>query len=156
MPDLYLFDTSAIVTLTDQEEGAEEVEQLLEAARGNTCRIEICALSLMEVYYVALQEHGEDEAARLLALVKSWPVTWLYPDERTLLQAARIKAAYRLSFVDAVIAATAKLRRATLVHKDPELAALAAEVSLSNLPFKKKTSRKATKRSVRKQQPEQM
>ncbi len=154
MPDLFVFDTSAIVTFTDQEEGAEEVEQLLAAARANTCRIEICALSLMEIYYVALQEQGEDEAVRLLALVKSWPVTWLYPDERTLLQAAHIKAAYRLSFVDAVIAATAKLRRATLVHKDPELAALAVEVSLSNLPFKKKTSRKTPKRPVRKPQSE--
>jgi hypothetical protein len=35
----------------------------------------------MEVYYITLMEQGEDEAARLLALVKSWPVVWVYPDE---------------------------------------------------------------------------
>lgn len=155
MPDLYVLDTSAIVALTDQEEGAEEVERLLEAARGQTCRIELSALSLMELYYVALQEQGEDEAVKLLALVKSWPITPLYPDERTLLQAARIKASYRLSFVDAVIAATAKLRQATLVHKDPELIALSSEVSLFTLPFKKKTSRRAPKRLTRRRQTEQ-
>ncbi len=97
----------------------------------------------MELYYVALQEKGEDEATKLIALVKSWPVTWIYPDERTLLQAGKIKAAYRLSVADALIAAVAKLRQATLVHKDPELAALATEVALLTLPFKKKTARRA-------------
>ncbi len=143
MPDLYLLDTSAIVAFTDQEEGADEVERLLDAARKNECRLETCAVSLMELYYVALQEKGEDEATKLIALVKSWPVTWIYPDERTLLQAGKIKAAYRLSVADALIAAVAKLRQATLVHKDPELAALATEVALLTLPFKKKTARRA-------------
>jgi predicted nucleic acid-binding protein len=47
-------------------------------------------------------------------------VVWVYPDEQTLLQAGKIKAAYRLSVADALIAAVAKLHQATLVHKDPE------------------------------------
>jgi len=143
--DLYVLDTSAIVALTDKEEGADEVEQLLAAARNQTCQLAVCALSLMELYYVALQEQDEDEATKLIALVKSWPVMWIYPDERTLLQAGKIKATYRLSVVDAVIAAVAKLHQATLVHKDPELSALASEVTLQGLPFKKTTSRKTRK-----------
>jgi hypothetical protein len=32
--ELYVLDTSAILAFTDQEEGAEEVERLLDAARG--------------------------------------------------------------------------------------------------------------------------
>jgi len=56
-----------------------------------------------------------------------------------LLQAGRFKAFYRLSVADALIAAVAKLRQATLVHKDPELEALAPEVALLSLPFKKRT-----------------
>lgn len=143
MPDLYVLDTSAIVAFTDQEEGAAEVERLLDAARRDECQIEACAISLMELYYVALQEKDENEATKLIALVKAWPVRWLYPDERTLLQAGKIKATYRLSVADAIIAAVTKLRQATLVHKDPELAALDTEVSLLTLPFKKKTSRRA-------------
>jgi predicted nucleic acid-binding protein len=59
-----------------------------------------------------------------------------------LLQAGKLKATYRLSVADAIIAAVAKLRQAKLVHKDPELAALAAEVALLTLPFKQKTSRR--------------
>ena len=142
MPDLYVLDTSAIAAFTDQEEGAAEVERLLDAARRGECQIEACTISLMELYYVALQEKSEDEATKLVALVKAWPVRWIYPEERTLLQAGKLKATYRLSVADAIIAAVAKLRQAKLVHKDPELAALATEVALLTLPFKKKTSRR--------------
>jgi len=143
--NLYVLDTSALMAFTDQQEGAEQVERLLDAAQANTCRLEACAISLMELYYLALRETGEDEASRLVALVKSWPMVWVYPDERMLLQAGRLKASYRLSVADALIAALAKLRRARLVHKDPELEALATEVSLLSLPFKKKTSRRVRK-----------
>jgi ribonuclease VapC len=77
----------------------------------------------------------------LIALIKSWPVVWVYPDEKTLLQAGKIKASHRLSVADALIAAVAKLHQATLVHKDPEFEPLAGDVSLLSLPFKKKKSR---------------
>jgi len=136
VPDRFLLDTSAIFALTDREAGADRVEALLDRAAAGECALHACAASLMEVFYIALQEEGEDEAAQLVGLVKSWPVTWLYPDEKTFLLAARFKALHRLSFADAVIAAAASLAAATLVHKDPEFAQLAGEVNLEGLPFK--------------------
>jgi predicted nucleic acid-binding protein len=135
--DLYVLDTSAIFTFTDQEDGAEEVERLL-GAQVNKCQLEACSISLMELYYVTLRERGEDQAAKLVGLVKSWPVIWVYPDEKTLLQAGKLKATYRLSVADALIVAVAKLHLATLVHKDPEFEALNQNVQLLSLPFKKK------------------
>lgn len=136
-PERYVLDTSAIFSFTDQEEGAATVERLLKHARKKRCRIEICSASLMEVYYTTLREAGEDAAAKLVALIKAWPVRWAYPDEKTLLLAGRIKACHRLSFADAQIAATAKRIGATLVHKDPELMTLADEIKLMTLPLKK-------------------
>ena len=132
----YVLDTSAIFSFTDQEDGAEEVERLLDEAKAQKCSLEVCSISLMEIYYVALRERGDDEAVRLVALLKAWPMTWVYPDEKMLLQAGRLKASHRLSVADALVAAVAKLHQATLVHKDPELAALAGEVALLTLPFK--------------------
>ena len=136
MAELYVLDTSAIFTLTDQEAGADEVENILNTARADECQIEICSISLMELFYMTLRELGEDKAVQLVALVKSWPITWVYPDEKLLLQAARLKAFYRLSLADALIAAVAKLPDATLVHKDPEFESLSAQVSLLTLPYK--------------------
>jgi predicted nucleic acid-binding protein len=137
LTDLYVLDTSAILTYTDREDGVVEVEKLLENARLRKCRIEACSISLMEIYYITLRESGEDLAARLVALVKSWPLIWVYPDEKILLQAGKLKASFRLSVADALIAAVAKLHRACLVHKDPELAAMAGIIPLLNLPYKK-------------------
>lgn len=45
---------------------------------------------------------------------------------------------YQLSFADAWIAATAKLQGATLVHEDPEIEALGAELDQRILPFKRR------------------
>ena len=137
MTDLYVLDTSAILTFTDREDGVVEVETLLENARLHKCRIEVCSISLIEIYYVSLRADGEDLAARLVALVKFWPLIWVYPDEKIMLQAGKLKASYRLSVADALIAAVAKLHRACLVHKDPELAAMSGIISLLTLPYKK-------------------
>jgi ribonuclease VapC len=62
---------------------------------------------------------------------------WIYPDERVLLFAGRLKAFHRLSFADALIAGSAKLNDSVLVHKDPEFEAVAQEVPLLGLPYKR-------------------
>jgi len=134
--DRYLLDTSAVFALTDDEPGADEVQRLLDAAAAGGPPVLICTLTLMEVYYVNLQEEGEDAAARLVAQIKSWPIRWAAPAEKDLLRGGRFKAFNRVSFADAVIAAVACSRGATLVHKDPELEALAGEVALLALPYK--------------------
>ncbi len=90
----------------------------------------------MELFYAAMREKGEDESYRLVALVKAWPLEWVYPDNRVLLQAGRLRATYRLSVADALIAAVAKLHDATLVHKDPKLDELQGLNKLMTLPFK--------------------
>ena len=136
MANLYVLDTSAILTFTDQEDGADEVEKLLEDGKSSNCQLEVCAISLMEMYYITLRESGEDKAARLIAFVKSWPVVWVYPDEKILLQSGKLKALFRLSVADALIAAVAKLHGATLVHKDPEFESISGDIQLLSLPFK--------------------
>ena len=91
----------------------------------------------MELYYITLRESGEDQAAILVAFIKSWPVNWVYPDEKILLQAGKLKASFRLSVADALVAAVAKLHGAKLVHKDPEFEAMAGDIPLLSLPFKR-------------------
>lgn len=124
--------------MTDQEEGFEQVEALLDRATTGAVEVAICAMSLMELFYITLQEEGEDQAARLVALVKAWPVRWIYPDERVLLFAGRLKAFHHLSFADALIAGTARLDGSVLVHKDPEFEAVAEEIPLLGLPYKRR------------------
>ncbi|HJZ50064.1 MAG TPA: PIN domain-containing protein, partial [Roseiflexaceae bacterium] len=84
------------------------------------------------------QERGLAEAERRYALLKSFPVTLLWHiDEPILLTAARLKASYRLSLADTIIAACALLQHATLLHKDPQFEALAGQLALEALPYKR-------------------
>lgn len=131
-PKRYLLDTSALLTLMEDEAGSDRVEQLLTHAQ-----VLLPYLVLLEAYYVTYQERGQSEADRRYALIRSLPATILWEmDEPTLITAARLKAEHRLSLADALIAAFAIRQQATLVHKDPEFEALSSQVDLEALPYK--------------------
>lgn len=131
-PDGFVIDTSALLTLIEDEDGAERVDQVLRSER-----VWIPWLVLLELNYITRQERGETEADRRYALMKQLPVTILWSvDEPTLLTAARIKASYHLSLADAVIAAVAMQMNATLLHKDPEFEVLTGQLCPEALPYK--------------------
>ncbi|MCG8455976.1 MAG: PIN domain-containing protein [Holophagales bacterium] len=132
MPDRFLLDSSALITLIEDEVGADRVETVM---REHACAIPW--LALLEVSYVTRQEQGQLEAERRLALLESLPAEVLWQADNALLRAAAgFKARFRLSFADAVIAGFAQTRKAVLLHKDPEFEALEGRVQLENLPYK--------------------
>lgn len=63
-------------------------------------------------------------------MIRKWGRPILWPDEPTLLTAARLKAQYRLGLADAYIAAFAKVHQAPLLTKDVDYERLRGEVSL--------------------------
>jgi len=134
----YVLDTSAILAFLGNEPGADRVDRLLRGARTDRNEMLVCSITLMELFYTAMRTKGEDAAVRLVALVKAWPLEWVYPDEKMLLQAGRLKASHRLSVADALVAAVARMRGATLVHKDPELENLRGQFELLSLPAREK------------------
>ncbi len=138
MAERYVLDTSAILAFLGGEPGADRVERLLRGARAGRHEVLVCSITLMELFYTAMRVKGEDAAVRLMALVKAWPLEWVYPDEKMLLQAGRLKASHRLSVAGALIAAVARIRGATLVHKDPELEAMRTQVNLLSLSAREK------------------
>jgi len=121
MGPLLLLDTSALLTLRDDEAGAGRVEEALEQPG----RCYACFLSRMEVLYRVWKD--EDERAGRLAYeqLKALPLHWVEASEPLLEQAASIKSRHSLSLVDAWIAAAAQQVGATLLHKDPEFRAIA-------------------------------
>lgn len=138
MSKAHLLDTSAIFALTDNEDGADVVEEFLDRAKKGQTSLHISAMTAMEVYYVSSEESGEEEANRLLLLVRALPVTELPLEDALVLPAARFKARYKISVADAWIAATALVHNLTLVHKDPEFDRLKEGLSLLSLPYKPK------------------
>ena len=120
MASLLLLDTSALLTLRDDEPGAERIEQAFEQPD----RCYACFLSRMEVLYRVWKDEGERAGRLAYEQLKALPLHWVEPSEPLLEQAARIKACHSLSVADAWIAASALQVGATLLHKDPEFRAL--------------------------------
>lgn len=84
----YLLDTCALLTLIEDEDGVERVEELLRLP--STI---ITWMSLLEVAYITRQEHDAAESDRRYALLKALPVSLAWTiDEPTVLTAARLKA----------------------------------------------------------------
>ena len=116
----FCLDSSAILTLRDDEPGAERVAMLLEGP--DPCFA--CFITRMEVLYRVWKDEGERSGRLAYEQLQSLPIEWVDQTEPLLLEASRIKALHRLSVADAWIAAAASLCRATLLHKDPEFEAI--------------------------------
>ena len=136
MADAVVLDTSAILTLTGNEPGADEVQTYIAEAIAGRIQLHGSFASLTEVEYVTAQEEGADAARQRLADLNALPIQWLHSDAALCHEAAIQKAAHKISFADAFIVATARRFDATLVHKDPEFDALAGEMDQHKLPPK--------------------
>jgi ribonuclease VapC len=137
--DAVILATSAILTLTGNEPGADEVQAYLTEAIAGRIWLHGSFAGLTEVEYVTAQEEGAEAARQRLADLNAMPVQWLHSDAALCHEAARLKAAHKISFADAFVAATARRFDATLVHKDPEFQALIAEVKQHMLPPKSRS-----------------
>jgi ribonuclease VapC len=124
MSSRWLLDTSALLALRDDEDGAERVALLLQSAQDGESRCLVCFMSRMEILYRVWKDESERNGRLADAQLQSLPITWVPCSDALLEQAAAIKANHPLSVADAWIAAAAQREGAVLVHKDPEFRAL--------------------------------
>jgi len=124
MTTRWLLDTSALLALRDDEDGAQRVAGLLKAAQSGESRCLVCFMSRMEVLYRVWKDEGERRARLADAQLQSLPIEWVSCSDALLERAAALKACHPLSVADAWIAASAQLQGAVLVHKDPEFRSL--------------------------------
>ena len=135
----FLLDTSALLTLRDDEPGSDRVAEVLGLAAKGKAKCYGCFITLMEVFYRVWRD--EDKAAGQLAYQQclALPIEWLSNTETLLEKAAEYKALYPLSIADAWIAACASEQGAVLLHKDPEFSSLPVAQELLPLKTTKKS-----------------
>lgn len=133
--DSYVLDTSALITLRDDEEGADQVATILQKGQRGTV-VMASFMSFMEVFYCVWRASGKAAALKAHLELKMLPLQKIEMDEELLLLAGELKATAPLSVADSWIAATALQKKAKLVHKDPEFEPLSPRISLIALPYK--------------------
>lgn len=111
----YALDAWAILELLDgNEPAASRVLDVLDE------RPVMSWINLGEVFYVVRRHRGEDEALETLRDLRPNLALDL-PSENRVLEAARVKADFPLSYADAFAAATASAYDRILLTGDPEL-----------------------------------
>ncbi|MCL5405824.1 MAG: PIN domain-containing protein [Deltaproteobacteria bacterium] len=130
--DSFLFDTSALLTLWNDEEGADLVEDILRSG----ARVCVSFMSCMEGRYRIWKNADKaesDEFARYLDLL---PLEKINVTDAIFEKSIEIKATKNLSVCDSWIAATAFAENAVLLHKDPGFEQVKTIVKLRSLPLK--------------------
>jgi predicted nucleic acid-binding protein len=122
----HLLDTSALLSHYLAEPGAERVQALFEDDAV------LAGASILSLYEFELRLHqlGVAEATRIAELNRYRALLndIVVVDEAVRSEAIRLRtsATAHVAAMDVLIAATASLKNATLVHRDPHFAAIAA------------------------------
>lgn len=135
----YVLDTSALLAYIDEEEGAEEIEGLFKLALEDKAEIFISVISSIEVFYISWQEQGKEFAKERLKLIEDLPLIQESLGREITQFIGKIKATKSMSFADSCIAGLSKLKKAILVHKDPEFDQIENEIKQLKLPYKQKS-----------------
>ena len=134
--EVYVFDTSALLTYIEDEEGSEYVENLLIRAEKGEVIIYVAFVSLMEVFYITAKGKDESEAMDRVKLIQSLSVKIVESNESLNMSAGSLKAKNRISVADAYVAAVCQEHHGILVHKDPEFEKILPKVKEFRLPYR--------------------
>jgi predicted nucleic acid-binding protein len=119
MKKRFVLDACALIAFLNDEEGADEVEKILQIAKQEKAQIFINQLNLLEVYYGVYREDGKEVAEEILSAVSKIPIKIIERiNDAILKEAGRLKATYKISIADAVAVAQSKTKLALLVTAD--------------------------------------
>jgi predicted nucleic acid-binding protein len=115
-----LLDSFAVLALLNEEAGADRVEGLLRAADRSGTPVLLNEINVGEVYYIRAKSHSPTSAERFLEALATLPISVVHNSYADVLDAARLKAQFPISYADAFAAATAIRTSSVLVTGDEE------------------------------------
>lgn len=104
-----------------QEPGAKFVARLVDDVRDGSVQAAISAINLGEVYYTLVRAHGFAHAEETLIDFLDLPWEVVSATDERVIDAARLKAQFAISYADSFALGLARERDAALITDDPEL-----------------------------------
>jgi len=116
-----LLDSYALLAFLNKEPGFEKVREVLRAAQKSPRAVLMNEINVGETYYILFRNRGKEKADYFLdTILVGLPVLIVSNDLGDVIEAARIKAEYPLSFADCFAVATARREQAIILTGDPE------------------------------------
>ena len=116
----YLFDAFPLLCWLQEEPGYELIDDLLNEAETGKSSISMHIINLGEVFYRLCRVSGMKRGEEILDKIRMLPVKILSISDEEVMEAAKIKAKYPISYADAFAVAKALQSGATVVTGDPE------------------------------------
>lgn len=115
----YLFDSFAILSWLQEEEGAEVVDHFIKDAEQKNLSLLINILNLGEVYYRVAKTTYIKTADTIIEQIKSLPIEVVSLTDQLVMKASKIKAQYLIAYTDAIALATAMEYGAAIISGNP-------------------------------------
>ena len=115
-----VLDSYAIITYLQRQSGYEEVAKIFEECAAKDREAFMCIVNWGEVIHHALRSGGERKALLAEDTMRAIPVVLIEADKDLTRQAAKLKAALKMSYADCFAAATAMKKKCELVTGDKE------------------------------------
>ena len=115
-----LFDSHALLKFSQDEEGADKVEQFLLSSLNRNLKAYLSEINLGEIYYISIRRLGLESAKLYLEQLLDLPIDIVSPSSEIIRGAAEIKAQYTISYADCFAVATALKYSASIITGDPE------------------------------------
>ncbi len=126
-----VLDSFALIAYLGGERGAESVRTLLHEAEASGEPLLMNEINVGEVYYLIAKERAIQKAEEFLHRLETLPIRVLANTFAQVLDAARLKAQFPVSYADAFAIAAAIRENARLVTGDPEFRSVAHLVAIS-------------------------
>jgi predicted nucleic acid-binding protein len=118
MTKTYVLDASAVLDFVNAGTGARRVREILREGVQQDVPLLMSVVNWGEVFYILWQRRGEEVARKAIENL----------DQS--LKAGEIKARYKMSYVDCLVAALAALRKAVLVTSDRDFEKLGRQAKI--------------------------
>lgn len=127
----YVLDCYALIAYSEAERGAETVAEILKESLAEKAEVFLNVINWGEMYYISLREGGKEKAEFYKNTLARYPINIVEANKELTLQAAHYKAFHKMSYADAFAAATAKIKKATLVTGDKEFKSIENEIKIN-------------------------
>ncbi len=119
-----MLDSFALLAFLNRENGFANVRELLHSARASGTLLLMNEINIGEVYSIIAKGRSLDKAEEFLRRLETLPIQRLGNTFEEVLDAAKLKAQFPISYADAFGVATAQRSQAVVVTGDPEFQAV--------------------------------
>jgi predicted nucleic acid-binding protein len=118
MTCVYVLDACALLAVIKDEPRTHSIDLAYKEAENGEARIVINRVNLLEVYYGLIYEFGVEIADKLLSEITGSVIEITDLNQKSLVEAGRIKTTYKLSLADAIALAETSVSGGVLLTAD--------------------------------------